>query len=501
MLFNSYDFILVFLPAVLAFVYLLRGFGRRWLEVLLILASLLFYAWWDVRYLPLLIGSVIVNYLGALFIERTRSRLALAGIIVFNLGLLGSFKYLGFFSQVASNVLPWEPWDVTLLALILPLGISFYTFHQIGYQIDRFRGQTTPHNFVDYALFVTFFPQLIAGPIVRQFEFLPQLRGLTERQGAKNLLIGLTIFAIGLFKKVIFADTFALYATPVFDTAAKGVDALDGQTAWLGVLAYTFQIYFDFSGYSDMAIGLARMVGINLPLNFNAPYRSTSITDFWRRWHITLGRFLRDYLYFPLGGSRVGPLHHFANLMVVMLLCGLWHGAAWTFVAWGGLHGLALAVHRLWLRQFPSEHPRGLAWRASAWALTFGFVVVTWVFFRADSLETSATMLQSMFSPASLAGPSTEIEGLGGESDFTGVAFGWTAIVVATLWVLIAPTTQELMRLTMRASMYRPYVERATALIRPSWKPTPAWVVGSAAVFAVALLGLSRVSEFIYYNL
>ena len=190
---------------------------------------------------------------------------------------------------------------------MLPLGISFFTFHQIGYQIDRFRGQASEHNLLDYALFVTFFPQLIAGPIVRQSEFLPQLKGLVERLGARNILIGLTIFSIGLFKKVIFADNFALYATPVFDTAAKGV-VLDGQTGWLGTLAYTFQIYFDFSGYSDMAIGLARMVGINLPLNFNAPYRSASITEFWRRWHITLGRFLRDYLYFPLGGSRVGPL-------------------------------------------------------------------------------------------------------------------------------------------------------------------------------------------------
>lgn len=498
MLFNSYDFILVFLPAVLAFVYLLRGFGRRWLELWLILASLLFYAWWDVRYLPLLLGSVLVNYLGALFIERTRSRLALAAIIAFNLGLLGYYKYLGFFSRIVSDALAEDPWDLTLLALILPLGISFYTFQQIGYQIDRFRGEERKHDFVDYVLFVTFFPQLIAGPIVRFTEFLPQMRNLTERLGAKNLLVGLTIFSIGLFKKVIFADTFALYATPVFDTAATGV-ALDGQTAWLGVFAYTFQIYFDFSGYSDMAIGLGRMLGINLLLNFNAPYRSTSITEFWRRWHITLGRFLRDYLYFPLGGSRVLPFQQFVNLMIVMLLCGLWHGAAWTFVVWGGLHGLALAAHRLWLRLFPSHHARGPIWRAAAWSLTFSFVVVTWVFFRADNLETSLSMLQSMVSPASFA-TTIKIKNLGGEGGFTGVGFGWAAIVFATIWVLVAPTTQELMRLRMRSPLYRPYVERATALIWPSWKMTPGWVVGSAVVFAVAFLGLSRVTEFIYYN-
>jgi alginate O-acetyltransferase complex protein AlgI len=498
MLFNSYQFILVFLPTVVAAVYLLRGFGRRWLELLLITASLFFYVWWDLRYLPLLLGSVIVKYLGALLIERSRSRLALAAIITFNLGLLGYYKYLSFFSEIASAALPWQPWNVTLLAMVLPLGISFYTFHQIGYQIDRWRGQASKHDFIDYALFVTFFPQLIAGPIVRQSEFLPQLRDFAERLGARNLLIGLTIFSIGLFKKVIFADSFGLYATPVFDTAATSV-ALDGQTAWLGVLAYTFQIYFDFSGYSDMAIGLARMAGINLPLNFNAPYRSTSITEFWRRWHITLGRFLRDYLYFPLGGSRVAPLRQLANLMVVMLLCGLWHGAAWTFIVWGGLHGLALGAHRLWLRLFPHEAPRGPLWQAGAWALTFAFVVVTWVLFRAENLETALSMLQSM---AGLSSPETiaEVPGLGGEGWFASSTFGWAAILFATLWVLIAPTTQELMRRVMRAAMYRPYIEPVGTHLSPSWKPTPGWVVGSAAIFAAAFLGLSRVSEFIYYN-
>jgi D-alanyl-lipoteichoic acid acyltransferase DltB (MBOAT superfamily) len=498
MLFNSYDFILVFLPAVLAFVYLLRGFGRRWLEVWLLLASLVFYAWWDVRFLPLLIVSVILNYLGALMVERTRSRLALAAMIAFNLALLGYFKYLGFFAQIASGAVDEQGWDLTLLAIILPLGISFYTFQQIGYQIDRWRGQERQHDFIDYALFVTFFPQLIAGPIVRFSEFLPQIRYLADRLATRNVVIGLTIFSIGLFKKVIFADTFALYATPVFDTAAKGV-ALDGQTAWLGVLAYTFQIYFDFSGYSDMAIGLGRMLGINLPLNFNAPYRSTSITDFWRRWHITLGRFLRDYLYFPLGGSKVGALRHFTNLMIVMLLCGLWHGAAWTFVVWGGLHGLALAAHRLWLRRFPSHEPRSLAWHVAAWALTFAFVVVTWVFFRADGLGTSFAMLQSMFSPASFGAP-VEIKNLGGEGGYLGVSFGWAAVSFAIVWVLVMPTMQDLMRLRLRGPMYQPYVARATPLLQPSWRLTTAWVMGSAAIFAVAFLGLSRVSEFIYYN-
>ena len=490
MLFNSYDFILVFLPALLAGVFFLHSFGRRWLEVWLILGSLLFYAWWDVRFLPLLLGSVVVNYLAALLIERTRSRLVLAGIIAANLALLGFYKYLGFFSQITSNVLAEEaPWNLTLLALVLPLGISFYTFQQIGYQVDRWRGHANRHDFLDYLLFVTFFPQLIAGPIVRLSEFLPQLRRFAERLSAQGLLIGLTIFSIGLFKKVILADTFALYATPVFDAASEGVK-IDSPTAWLGVLSYTFQIYFDFSGYTDMAIGLARMMGIDLPINFNAPYRSLSISDFWRRWHITLGRFLRDYLYIPLGGSRVGPLRQIANLMAVMLLCGLWHGAGWTFVVWGGLHGAALVAHRLWQR-LPMRLPQGLVGRSIAWGATFGFVVVSWVFFRADTMSVAFAMLRSMTSLGSL-NTSVEIDGL------SAVTFGWSAVVFATVWVLVAPTTHQLMRLALRAPMYRPYM--GWALLRPSWRATPGWVMGSAAVFAVAFLGLSRVSEFIYYN-
>ena len=499
MLFNSYPFILAFLPAVIAGVFLLRGYGRRWLELLLIAASLVFYAWWDVRYLPLLVVSVAVNYVAAVLIERHRSRVGLAAIIAFNLGLIGYYKYLGFFTEITAESVGAAPWNLTMLALMLPLGISFYTFQQIGYQIDRWRGEVGTHEFIDYLLFISFFPQLIAGPIVRLSEFLPQMRGLPKRLSANTLLVGLTIFSIGLFKKVIFADSFALFATPVFETAGKGV-ALDGMTAWLGVLAYTFQIYFDFSGYSDMAIGLGRMLGISLPLNFNAPYRSTSITDFWRRWHITLGRFLRDYLYFPIGGSHVGPPRQFANLMVVMLLCGLWHGAAWTFVVWGGLHGLALAADRLWVRLYPSAQPRGLLWRSGGWALTFFFVVVTWVFFRADSLGTAGSMLQSMFSPSGFE-TTVEVEGLGGTDSWLAHAeVGWAAILIATIWVLVAPTAQDLMRRRMRSALYQPYIARAAALIRPAWRPTTAWVVGSAAIFAVAFLGLSRVSEFIYYN-
>ena len=327
---------------------------------------------------------------------------------------------------------------------------------------------------------------------------LPQLRELAARFRAHDLLVGLTIFSIGLFKKVVFADSFSLYATPVFDAAAKG-QAINFSMAWLGVLAYTFQIYFDFSGYSDMAIGLGRMLGINLPINFNAPYRSTSITDFWRRWHITLGRFLRDYLYFPMGGSHVAPPRQFSNLMVVMLLCGLWHGAAWTFVVWGALHGLALAADRLWARFHHSYQPSGLLWRSSGWAFTSFFVVLTWVFFRADSVGTALDMLTSMFGLSSAA--KVPIDALSGtEGGWSQAKIAWIAIVLAAIWVLVAPTMQDLMRRELRSSMYEPYVNWAAAPLWAEWRPTTFWVVGSAVVFSAAFLGLSRVTEFIYYN-
>jgi D-alanyl-lipoteichoic acid acyltransferase DltB (MBOAT superfamily) len=482
MLFNSYAFILLFLPATLIGAFLLRNAGQRWLGAWLLTASILFYVYWDVRYLPLLAGSILANYAAAVLIERTRSKLLLGLTIAANLALLGVFKYLGFFSEIASNALPW---NVTVAALVLPLGISFFTFHQIGYQIDRWRGEAREHNLLDYALFVGFFPQLIAGPILRQYELLPQLRKLAGPR-AHNVLIGLAWFSIGLFKKVIFADTFALYASPAFDAAAAGTD-LEMATAWLGAFAYTFQLYFDFSGYSDMAIGLARMFGIHVPLNFNAPYRSLSITEFWRRWHITLGRFLRDYLYFSLGGNRVAPARQFVNLFVVMLLGGLWHGAAWTFVLWGALHGLALACHRLWVR-FTGAPQRGPLWRCLAWAATFLFVVVTWVLFRADSLAAALYMLKTMFALSESANL--------GSIDMP----GWAAVAFALAWVLLAPPSHELMRRAMRDSLYADELRKARFHWWPAWRPTVGWTVVSAVVFAAAFLGLSRVSEFIYYQ-
>lgn len=341
MLFNTYEFILAFLPiSVLAFYLIGKLIGNRAAVASLILASLFFYGWWNPAYLTLIGASILVNYgLGQrLRLANYHSRSAMksatlmAGIVI-NLGLLGYFKYMNFFVDTAADLFGT---GFTLERIVLPLAISFFTFQQITYLVDTSRGLAEEYGFLHYTLFVTFFPQLIAGPIVHHSEMMPQfVRKDLCKFRHRNLAIGMSIFALGLFKKVIIADNVAVFGTPVFDAANAGV-TLSFIEAWGGALAYTFQLYFDFSGYSDMALGLARMFGIRLPLNFNSPYKAVNIVEFWRRWHMTLSRFLRDYLYIQLGGNRKGVTRRHANLMATMLFGGLWHGAGWTYVAWGG---------------------------------------------------------------------------------------------------------------------------------------------------------------------
>ncbi len=386
MLFNSWVFILAFLPAALTAYHLLGRYHDARLA-LLCLASLVFYGYWDVRFLPLLVGSVLVNWL----LARLAARAAVAPLaalgVAFNLGLLGLFKYADFFAEslLAVTGAPHERFNI-----VLPLGISFFTFQQISYLVDLKRGRARPYGLLDYFVYVTFFAQLVAGPIVRHNELIPQFRRLPPAgELARMMGQGAVLFIIGLFKKVALADPLALVADPLFAQAALG-GALSAGEGWLAALAFALQIYFDFSGYSDMAIGLGLLFGFRLPINFNVPYRATSIRDFWRRWHITLSRFLRDYLYIPLGGNRRGARRQTINLMITMLLGGLWHGAAWTFVAWGGLHGLALAVNHAW-----EERGRRLP-APLAWAATMVFLLVTWVLFRAESFGAAAAMLGAM---------------------------------------------------------------------------------------------------------
>ena len=402
MLFNSIEFIFVFLPVVLLVFYMIGSYGNHRIAISwLVGASLFFYGWWNPAYLGLILASILFNYaMGAALVsrnDRPHAPYLLALGVACNLAILAYYKYANFFVDNL-NMLSGSSYH--LETIILPLAISFFTFQQITFLVDASRGETREYNFLHYSLFVTFFPQLIAGPIVHHREMLPQFaKDSIYRVNQSNLAIGIAIFLLGLFKKVVLADGVAAYATPVFAAAESG-EIITFFEAWAGALAYTFQLYFDFSGYSDMAIGIARMFNIRLPVNFNSPYKAVNIIEFWRRWHMTLSRFLRDYLYFPLGGNRKGQPRRYVNLMVTMLLGGLWHGAGWTFVAWGFMHGLFLVINHAWhgLRRLFRSEPGslGLPGRGVAWLVTFLSVVVSWVMFRAESFESATVILQGM---------------------------------------------------------------------------------------------------------
>jgi alginate O-acetyltransferase complex protein AlgI len=386
MMFHTVAFILGFLPVcVTGFFALGRFFGAKGALRWLLACNLFFYAWWNPAHLPLLAASVVGNYMIAHKLRHTSANRAwLAAGVAANLALLGWFKYADFLLHIAVPAAP-------ALHITLPLAISFFTFQQIMFLVDTARaGSVGLPPALPYAAFVTFFPHLIAGPIVRPGEIIPQLSasGVIHPRN-ENVADGILIFLLGLGKKLVLADMFGGFADIGFGAAGHGA-SLTFFEAWYATLAYALQIYFDFSGYSDMAIGLARMLNVRFPLNFDSPYQATNIADFWRRWHITLGRFLRDYLYIPLGGNRLGPARQTGNLMATMLLAGLWHGAAWNFVLWGGLHGLFLVVHkqyRCWFRPLPGP---------VAQALTLIAVIVAWVPFRAGSTTATWAVLKGM---------------------------------------------------------------------------------------------------------
>jgi alginate O-acetyltransferase complex protein AlgI len=401
-LFNSFAFLFGFLPVVFAVFFLVARRSHALASAWLALASLGFYGWWDSRYLLLLLGSIVFNHLAGQTIaralqraDRRSARTTLTMAVVANLSLLGYYKYASFF---VDNLNALTGWQLQFATVVLPLGISFFTFTQIAFLVDTWQGKVKAYGLVHYTLFVTYFPHLIAGPILHHAEMMPQFaRRAAFRINRHNIAAGVAIFAIGLAKKVLLADTLAAYATPVF-SAAAGLGEPKLVEAWVGAIAYTLQLYFDFSGYCDMAIGISLMFNVRLPINFNSPYRSTSIIEFWRRWHMTLSRFLRDYLYIPLGGNRGGAYRRYLNLFVTMLLGGLWHGAAWNFVVWGALHGSYLMVNHGWrhLCERLDVRSGGRAAAFGAGALTFLAVVVGWVFFRADSVEAALRMLRGM---------------------------------------------------------------------------------------------------------
>ncbi len=509
MLFTTFVFMLVFLPITLMGWHVAnKVVGVRYAIGFLVAASLFFYGWWNPRYLFLLVGSIAANYAFGRFVSRPNSNRALLGIgIAFNLGLLAYFKYAEFFVLTASD-LTTADWNFD--QVILPLAISFFTFQQIAFLVDAHRGLTTETNIVRYTLFVCFVPQLIAGPIVHHREMLPQFMrlsgdGLTPR----NIAIGLTVFVLGLGKKILIADSLGSFVDPMFVAIAQGIEP-SLLEAWAGILSYSFQIYFDFSGYSDMAIGLGFMFGIRLPLNFDSPYKSTSVIDFWGRWHITLSRFLRQYLYFPLGGNRKGPTRRYVNLMIVMLLGGLWHGAGWSFVFWGGLHGTYLVVNHLWVGGGRGRVLPGAPF--TSWMLTFLAVTIAWTFFRADNLQAAWSLLLGMAGLNGVAIPEA-LPLISPEwtppppIDRRGLQFlarnQVTLLVLATFTALALPNVQQLF------TEYRPTTEavsqfRRTAISRLlMWTPSAKWVIGTTAVALAALIQIFlRVEpvEFLYFQ-
>jgi len=359
--------------------------------------SLFFYSFWNIYYLPLLLLSIFVNFfVGSALADAPReskslrllktfsSKQLLTFGIIFNIALLGYFKYTDFLLTNFNGVFGS---NVPLLHIVLPLGISFFTFTQIAFLVDAYKGKVKEYDLLNYMLFVSYFPHLLAGPILHHSEMMPQFASrwnLAVRW--RHIVVGLFLFSIGLFKKVVIADTFAEWANAGFDTATT----LNLFEAWATSLSYTLQLYFDFSGYTDMAIGMSLMFNIKLPINFNSPYKARDIQDFWRRWHITLSRFLRDYIYIPLGGNKVSKVRNYFNLFSVFLIGGLWHGAAWTFVAWGALHGMAIVIHRIW-KDFGFR-----MWDWLGWFITFNFVNIAWVFFRAKDFEAVEKVLGGM---------------------------------------------------------------------------------------------------------
>lgn len=488
MLFNSYEFIFFFLPITFGIYFWLNKkrltqASKAWL----VFASLFFYSWWNIIYLPLILGSILFNFTVGSAISRANSSSSKKGLsrktllafgIVANILLLGYFKYMDFFIA-NTNILIGTQWD--LLHIVLPLGISFFTFTQIAYLVDAYRDEVKEMDYLNYTLFVTFFPHLLAGPILHHKEMMPQFDTIKNKAiNYKNISAGIFLFSIGLFKKVVIADTFAQWANTGFETTS----ALNLFEAWATSLSYTFQLYFDFSGYTDMALAVALLFNIKLPINFNSPYKALNIQDFWRRWHITLSRFLRDYIYIPLGGNRKGEFSTYTNLFTVFLIGGLWHGASWMFIAWGALHGIAIVLHRAWQQMGQKMNT------VLAWFITFNFVNITWIFFRAKDWTQASNIIQGMMGGNGIMLPEkyakyvgnvqesilqfgTVYEHINGKSQTT------TYIILGFIMVLVLKNSMQLVE---------------------EFKPNRLNLLFTLALFLTGVSMMSRVSEFLYFN-
>jgi D-alanyl-lipoteichoic acid acyltransferase DltB (MBOAT superfamily) len=518
LLFNSYEFIFLFLPlSVFGFFVFARFFSLNAALGFLVFASLAFYAYWKPVYLLILLFSIGFNFaIGQALCRdnfwRRRSVLILG--IGANLAALAYYKYANFFVDNVNTVFGTQ-WDIG--TIFLPLAISFFTFQQISYLVDAWQGKTHEYNFLHYALFVCFFPQLIAGPIVHHRDIIPQfMRAENLAPRWSNFAVGISIFAIGLFKKTVIADSLSTYVGPVYDVGALGSD-VDFFRAWGSSLAYTFQLYFDFSGYSDMAVGAARIFGVRLPINFFSPYKSTSIIEFWRRWHMTLSQFLRDYLYIALGGNRKGRYRRYVNLFLTMLLGGLWHGAGWPFVVWGGLHGGYLMINHGW-RHFMArcgwDFSGQIAYRAFAWSVTFIAVVFSWVYFRAPTLEQGNQIALAMLGLSGFEVPAgilarlgeagTQLSALGVvpvHGGGTVIVANYCWIVVAALIALVLPNVAQIFHPhdpVLYESDHAFKGNRSSRMM--SWGYNNRWAVVTALAGLAGILTLQQVSEFLYFQ-
>jgi len=487
-LFNSFEFILLFLPiTLLVYFVLLRKRLTIAAKSWLLFASLFFYSWWDARYLPLILGSILFNYtIGGLLAEYndngkqrvSKKNIFITGMVA-NIVLLCWFKYMDFFIGSTNGLLGTQ---LPLLKIILPLGISFFTITQIAFLVDAYEGLVEERNLLNYALFVTFFPHLLAGPILHHKEMMPQFERLRNKViNWKNLYLGLTLFFLGLFKKVVMADTFSVWASAGFDTT----QSLSLFPAWLASLSYTFQLYFDFSGYSDMAVGIGWMFNISLPVNFNSPYKATGVIDFWKRWHITLTNFVTTYLYTPILRSfdRITFNRSLIAIFLAMLISGFWHGAGWTFIIWGGMHGLGLVVNHIWKKKkLPMPSFLG-------WLITFNFVNISFVFFRSKSLDGALSILKGMagLNGVMLHKSLAKVKLLSS----LGITFGgwldaikgkdetWIMVLVALLIAVFWKNSMEIV-----------------ARVRPTWS----WCTLLLIIAFWSLLDMSKVSEFLYFQ-
>ncbi|MBC7578517.1 MAG: MBOAT family protein [Tardiphaga sp.] len=468
MQFNSPIFLFVFLPVTFAGFFLLGHFRAFFAAALwAAIASLVFYSWDTWRLLPLILSSIIFNYIVGRLLADRQSRAILWTGIGMNLAGLAYFKYGNFIGENLVHLGFASPIE----DIVLPIGISFFTFTQIAFLVDASRGEAKEYRFVHYVLFVTYFPHLIAGPILHHKDIMPQFaEARIYGFNIATFALGLGWFAAGIFKKVVLADSIAPFADAAFNAAAKG-EVVTSADAWLGAISYTLQLYYDFAGYSDMAIGLALMMGIAVPLNFYSPYKATSLIEFWRRWHMTLSRFLRDYLYIPLGGSRNGTIRRYVNLALTMVLGGLWHGASWNFVLWGAIHGVGLIVNHAWryaAKKYGVNLPVGCGF-----FLTIVLIILAWVPFRASSFEAAHIMWSAMLVPHF------------GETAFR---VGWVWAAVLTLIAVLLPNTAQIFDRSAPARWF-------------SWRPNLAWaIVSGCAVGLSVALSITMPSSFLYFR-